>query len=82
MNREDVLEVEGVVTAQHKAGLFSVEAQLGPVKRIVLARLSGRLHMHHIRILEGDVVQLEVSAYDMSRARIVYRGRREQRPAP
>ena len=69
----DAIEVEGVVLAEHKGGFYDVDAELGDTVRRVLARLSGRLVRHHIRLVPGDRVRVELGSYDTSRGRIVYR---------
>jgi len=55
--------------------MFRVELENG---HMVLANISGRMRMHYIRILPGDTVTVEMSPYDLTRCRIVYRG--ERRP--
>ncbi len=75
----DAIEMVGIVRESHRGGLYLVDCEVGALRREVLARCSGRLHQHHIRILPGDEVTVEVSPYDTTRGRIVYRGRRESR---
>ena len=53
-----------------KNAMFRVELQNG---HEVLAHISGKMHMHYIRILPGDRVQVELTPYDLSRGRITYR---------
>ena len=76
----DAMQLEGTVIAERRGGLFEVEAHVGSFRRTVLARVSGRLHTRRIRCVVGDVVTVEVSAYDPTRGRIVYRG--PARPPP
>ena len=75
-NREEKLEVEGVVVEALPNTQFTVELDNG---HRVLAYLSGKMRRYYIRILLGDVVRVEMSPYDMNRGRITYRYRRQQR---
>ena len=70
MAREDLIEVEGVVTEALPNTMFRVEIQQG---HQVLAHLGGKLRKNYIRILPGDRVKLELSPYDLTRGRITYR---------
>ncbi len=68
----DALEFEGtIIDSNHN--VFRVECEIGGHKRIIQTRVAGRLYMRHIRITPGDRVKIEVSPYDLSRGRIVYR---------
>ena len=76
----DCIELEGVVLEIGRGDMHTVEVEIGGVRRRVLAKRSGRLNTHHIKIVCGDVVQLEVSPYDLTRGRITFRGpKREER---
>jgi translation initiation factor IF-1 len=68
--KEDTLEVEGTVVEPLKNAMFRVELPNG---HTVLAHISGKMRMHYIRILPGDRVLVEMSPYDLSRGRIIYR---------
>ncbi|HOE27994.1 MAG: translation initiation factor IF-1 [Candidatus Aureabacteria bacterium] len=68
--REEAIRVEGVVAEVLPNTMFRVDLQNG---HRVLAHISGRMRMHFIRILPGDKVLLEMSPYDLAKARIVYR---------
>lgn len=68
--REDAIEVEGKVVEPLPNAMFRVELDNG---HKVLAHISGKMRMHYIRILPGDRVVVELSPYDLSRGRIVYR---------
>jgi translation initiation factor IF-1 len=68
--QEDVILVEGVVIEALPNLNFKVELDNG---HNVLAHLAGRMRRNRIRVLIGDKVQVEVSAYDLNRGRIVYR---------
>jgi translation initiation factor IF-1 len=67
---EEKLQVEGTIAEALPGTQFRVELDNG---HEVLAYLSGKMRKHYIRILLGDRVKLEVSPYDLSRGRIVYR---------
>jgi translation initiation factor IF-1 len=68
--KEDVIEVEGTVIEPLPNAMFRVELENG---RKVLAHISGKMRMHYIRILPGDRVRVELSPYDLTRGRVVYR---------
>ena len=70
MAKEDVIEVEGVVVEALPNTNFKVELENG---HIILAHISGKLRMNHIRILPGDKVTVELSPYDLTRGRITWR---------
>ena len=70
MSKEDVIEVEGIVSESLPNTMFKVKLENG---HEVLAHISGKLRMNYIKILPGDKVTVEVSPYDLSRGRIVYR---------
>ncbi len=72
MPKEDAIEVEGVVIEPLPNAMFRVELANG---HRVLAHISGKMRMHYIKILPGDKVSVELSPYDLSRGRIVYRGK-------
>ncbi len=68
--KEETIQVEGKVIEQLPNALFRVELDNG---HRVLAHVSGKMRMHFIRILPGDKVTVELSPYDLSRGRIIYR---------
>jgi len=70
MAKEDVIEVEGTVIEPLPNAMFRVELANG---HKVLAHVSGKIRMNFIRILPGDKVMVELSPYDLTRGRIVYR---------
>lgn len=70
MAKEDAILVEGVVVEKFPSGMFSVQLDDGST---VLAHLAGKLRRHRIRILQGDRVTVELSPYDLTKGRIVYR---------
>lgn len=69
-NKDDVIEVEGIVIEPLPNAMFRVELENG---HKVLAHISGKMRMNFIRILPGDKVMVELSPYDLNRGRIVYR---------
>ena len=70
MSGKDVIEVEGTVVEPLPNAMFRVELKNG---HKVLAHVSGKIRMNFIRILAGDRVMVELSPYDLTRGRIVYR---------
>ncbi|NLO89550.1 MAG: translation initiation factor IF-1 [Clostridia bacterium] len=70
MPKDDVIEVQGTVVEPLPNAMFRVELDNG---HKVLAHVSGKIRMNFIRILPGDRVTVELSPYDLSRGRIVYR---------
>jgi translation initiation factor IF-1 len=70
MEKEEIIAVEGTVVEPLPNAMFKVELENG---HLVLAHISGKMRMHFIRILPGDKVKLELSPYDLTRGRIVYR---------
>ena len=72
MPKEDAIEVEGIVIEPLPNAMFRVELPNG---HKVLAHISGKMRMHYIKILPGDKVTVELSPYDLSRGRIIYRAK-------
>ena len=72
MAREDHIEMEGVIVDTLPNTTFRVELENG---HIVTAHISGKMRKHYIRILTGDKVKVELTPYDLSKGRIVYRAR-------
>jgi translation initiation factor IF-1 len=72
MAKEESIRVEGVVIETLPNAMFKVELEN---KHRVLAHISGKMRMHFIKILPGDKVTLELSPYDLSRGRIIYRSK-------
>ncbi|HAM34500.1 MAG TPA: translation initiation factor IF-1 [Elusimicrobia bacterium] len=70
MAKEDKIEVEGSIIEALPNAMFRVEIPQG---RVVLAHISGKMRMHYIKILPGDKVRVELSPYDLTRGRIIYR---------
>ena len=72
MAKDDVLELEGTVVETLPNAMFKVELENG---HQVLAHISGKLRMNFIKILPGDKVTLEMSPYDLTRGRIIWRSK-------
>jgi translation initiation factor IF-1 len=70
MAKEELIQVDGKVVEPLPNAMFRVELENG---HVVLAHISGKMRMHFIKILPGDKVTVELSPYDLSRGRIVYR---------
>ncbi|HCL80396.1 MAG TPA: translation initiation factor IF-1 [Synergistaceae bacterium] len=69
-NKDDVIEVRGKVIEPLPNAMFRVELENG---HKILAHVSGKMRLHFIRILLGDKVLVEISPYDLTRGRIIYR---------
>ncbi len=69
-NKDDVIEVRGKVIEPLPNAMFRVELENG---HRILAHVSGKMRLHFIRILLGDRVLVEISPYDLTRGRIIYR---------
>ncbi len=72
MTKEDIIQMEGKVIETLPNTLFRVELENG---HVVTAHISGRMRKNYIRILTGDKVTIELTPYDLSKGRIVFRGR-------
>jgi translation initiation factor IF-1 len=72
MAKEDHIEMEGTVIETLPNTMFRVKLENG---HVVTAHISGRMRKHYIRILTGDKVTVQLTPYDLSKGRIVYRGR-------
>ena len=72
MAKEEVLEFPGLVTELLPNATFRVKLENG---HVVLGHISGKMRMHYIRILPGDKVTVELTPYDLSRGRIVFRAK-------
>jgi translation initiation factor IF-1 len=72
MPKEEPIEVEGTVIETLPNAMFRVELENG---HRVLAHISGKMRMHFIKILPGDKVTIELSPYDLTRGRIIYRAK-------
>ncbi|MBW2147438.1 MAG: translation initiation factor IF-1 [Deltaproteobacteria bacterium] len=72
MPKADAIEVEGIVIETLPNAMFRVELDNG---HRILAHISGKMRMHFIKILPGDRVLVELSPYDLTRGRIIYRSK-------
>ena len=72
MAKEDHIEMEGTVIDTLPNTMFRVELENG---HVVTAHISGRMRKNYIRILTGDKVRVQLTPYDLSKGRIVFRGR-------
>ena len=70
MTKEKAIEIDGTVLEPLPNAMFKVELDNG---HKVLAHVSGKMRMRYIKILSGDKVKMELSPYDLSRGRIIYR---------
>lgn len=70
MAKEDLIKQDGEVVEALSNANFKVRLENG---HVILATISGKMRMHYIRILPGDRVSVEMSPYDLTRGRIIYR---------
>ena len=70
MAKQAAIDVEGTIVEALSNAMFRVELDNG---HVVIAHISGKMRMHYIKLLPGDRVKLEMSPYDLSKARITYR---------
>ncbi|MDD6352037.1 translation initiation factor IF-1 [Lachnospiraceae bacterium YH-ros2228] len=70
MSKADIIELEGTVLEKLPNAMFQVKLENGLE---ILAHISGKLRMNYIRILPGDKVTIEMSPYDLTKGRIIWR---------
>jgi len=70
MAKDDAIEVEGIVLEKLPNAMFKVELEN---KHIITAHISGKLRLNFIRIIPGDKVLIEMSPYDLTKGRIIWR---------
>jgi translation initiation factor IF-1 len=70
MAKQLVIEQDGVVTESLGNAMFRVELENG---HMITAHISGKMRMHYIKILPGDKVKIEMSPYDLTKGRIIFR---------
>lgn len=70
VKESDKILLEGKILESLPNAMFKVEI---PGGKIILAHISGKMRIHHIRILPGDKVKIELSPYDLTKGRIIYR---------
>lgn len=68
--KNEFIEIKGVVEEMLPSAMFKVKLENG---HEIIAHLSGKMRMHRIRILPGDEVKVELTPYDLTKGRIVYR---------
>ncbi len=73
-NKEDSIQTTGVILREEGSGFFRITLDK-PDGHTCLCRASGRLIKYHIKLLEGDSVTVELSPYDLTRGRIINRGK-------
>jgi translation initiation factor IF-1 len=79
MAKEEVIEMNGVVAEVLPDARYRVKLDNG---HDLVAYTAGKMRKHHIRIIAGDKVSLEISPYDLSKGRITFRHIEERGPAP
>ncbi len=72
MSKEDAIQMEGEVIQTLPNTTFRVRLKNG---HVMTAHISGKMRKHYIRILTGDTVTVELTPYDLSKGRIIFRGR-------
>ena len=70
MAKQNAIEQDGTIVEALSNAMFRVELQNG---HEVIAHISGKMRMHYIKILPGDQVRIEMSPYDLTKGRIVFR---------
>jgi translation initiation factor IF-1 len=70
MAKQQAIEQDGVVLESLGNAMFRVELENG---HVITAHISGKMRMHYIKILPGDKVKVEMSVYDLTKGRIIYR---------
>ena len=70
MAKQNAIEQDGTIVEALSNAMFRVELQNG---HVVIAHISGKMRMHYIKILPGDKVRIEMSPYDLTKSRIVFR---------
>lgn len=70
MGKQDLIRQDGVITEALSNAMFRVKLEND---HVIIATISGKMRMNYIRILPGDKVAVEMSPYDLSRGRIIYR---------
>jgi translation initiation factor IF-1 len=72
MAKEDVLQMQGEIVETLPNATFRVKLENG---HVILGHISGKMRMHYIRILPGDKVTVELTPYDVTRGRIIFRAK-------
>jgi len=72
MSKDDAIQMAGEIIENLPNAMFRVKLENG---HVVLGHISGKMRMHYIRILPGDKVTVEMTPYDLTRARIIFRAK-------
>ena len=72
MSKDDVIQMAGEIVENLPNAMFRVKLENG---HVVLGHISGKMRVHYIRILPGDKVTVEMTPYDLTRARIIFRAK-------
>lgn len=72
MSKQPLIKQDGVIQEALSNAMFRVKLENG---HVVLGHISGKMRMHYIRILPGDKVTVEISPYDLTKARITFRAK-------
>ncbi len=75
MPKGDIIEVEAIVKVALPNAMFRLEIEVGGNKHEIIGHISGKMRRHYIRITPGDRVLVQLSPYDLSKGRIVFRQR-------
>ncbi len=75
MPKGDVIEVEATVKVALPNAMFRLEIEMGETKHQIIGHISGKMRRHYIRITPGDRVLVQMSPYDLTKGRIIYRQR-------
>lgn len=75
MPKADAIEIEARVTQSLPNAMFRLEIEIGEKKHEIIGHISGKMRRNYIRITPGDTVLVQLSPYDLTKGRIVYRQR-------
>jgi len=75
MAKGEVIELEAIVKAALPNAMFRLEIEVGEKTHEIIGHISGKMRRHYIRITPGDTVLVQLSPYDLTKGRIVYRQR-------
>lgn len=70
MAKQGLIEQDGIIVEALSNAMFRVQLENG---HVIIATISGKMRLHYIRILPGDKIKVEISPYDLTRGRIIYR---------
>ena len=75
MPKDDFIEMEATVKAALPNAMFKLEVEIAQKKHLLMGHISGKMRRNYIRITPGDKVMVQISPYDLTKGRIVYRQR-------